>query len=65
MPTLNFKGKTFVQNYHFQVEQTGREQRGTSYVHAEDVKEYLIKQCRIREEEIAVKSSEKDDIEGD
>jgi len=47
-----------------QVERTGREQRGTRFIHAEDVKEYLIKQCGIREEEIAIKSSEKDDIEG-
>ncbi|MBM4135569.1 MAG: restriction endonuclease subunit R [Nitrospira sp.] len=47
-----------------QAERTGKEQRGTRYIHAEDVKEYLIKQCGILEEEIAIKSSEKDDIEG-
>jgi type III restriction enzyme len=47
-----------------QVERTGREQRGTKYIHAEDVKEYLIKQCGVTENEIAIKSSEKDDIEG-
>lgn len=47
-----------------QVERTGKKQRGTRYIHAEDVKEYLIKQCEIPEEEIAIKSSEKDDIEG-
>jgi type III restriction enzyme len=47
-----------------QAERTGREQRGTKYIHSEDVKEYLIKQCGILEEEIAIKSSEKDDIEG-
>lgn len=47
-----------------QVERTGRDQRGTRYIHAEDVKEYLIKQCGISEQEIAIKSSEKDDIEG-
>lgn len=47
-----------------QAERTGKEQRGTGYIHAEDVKEYLIKQCAILEEEIAIKSSEKDDIEG-
>ncbi len=47
-----------------QVERTGKEQRGTKFIHAEDVKEYLIKQCGISEEEIAIKSSEKDDIEG-
>lgn len=47
-----------------QVERTGKEQRGSGYIHAEDVKEYLIKQCNIPEEQIAIKSSEKDDIEG-
>ena len=46
-----------------QAERTGKEQRGTKYIHAEDVKEYLIKQCGIPGEEIAIKSSEKDDIE--
>ena len=47
-----------------QAERTGKEQRGTKYVHSEAVKEYLIKQCGISENEIAIKSSEKDDIEG-
>jgi len=47
-----------------QAERTGREQRGICYIHVEDVKEYLIKQCGTPEEEIAIKSSEKDDIEG-
>lgn len=47
-----------------QVERTGKEQRGTRYIHADDVKEYLIKQCGILEGEIAIKSSERDDIEG-
>jgi len=47
-----------------QVERTGKDQIGSRFIHAEDVKEYLIKQCGIPEEEIAIKSSEKDDIEG-
>lgn len=47
-----------------QAERTGKEQRGTRYIHAEDVKEYLITQCGISPGEIAIKSSEKDDIEG-
>jgi len=47
-----------------QVERTGREQRGSKYIHAEDAKEYLIKQCGVPEEAIAIKSSEKNDIEG-
>jgi type III restriction enzyme len=47
-----------------QVERTGKDQRGTDFIHAEDVKDYLIKQCNIPENHIAIKSSEKDDIEG-
>ena len=47
-----------------QVERTGKDQRGAKFIHAEDAKEYLIKQCGIAEEEVAIKSSEKDDIEG-
>ncbi|MDE0472735.1 MAG: DEAD/DEAH box helicase family protein, partial [Ekhidna sp.] len=47
-----------------QVERTGRDQRGTQYIHAEDAKEYLIKKCSVPESHIAIKSSQKDDIEG-
>lgn len=47
-----------------QVERTGKDQRGSRFIHSEDVKEYLMKQCGIPEAEIAIKSSEKDDIEG-
>ena len=47
-----------------QVERTGKDQRDSQFIHAEDVKEYLIKQANIAEEQIAIKSSEKDDIEG-
>ena len=47
-----------------QVERTGRDQRDTQYIHAEDAKEYLIKKCNVPESHIAIKSSEKDDIEG-
>jgi type III restriction enzyme len=47
-----------------QVERTGKEQRGKKTIHADDVKDYLIKQCGISEDEVAIKSSEKDDIEG-
>ncbi len=47
-----------------QVERTGKDQRHSKYIHAEDVKEYLIQQCKISPDEIAIKSSEKDDIEG-
>ena len=47
-----------------QVERTGKDQRGSDFIHAEDAKEYLIKQCNVPETYIAIKSSEKDDIEG-
>ncbi len=47
-----------------QVERTGKDQRAAKFIHAEDVKEYLIKHFGIAEANIAIKSSEKDDIEG-
>lgn len=47
-----------------QVERTGKDQRGTRYIHAEDVKDYLVTQCGVAIEQIAIKSSEADDIEG-
>lgn len=47
-----------------QVERTGKDQRDVKFIHSEDVKEFLIKKCNIPEEQIAIKSSEKDDIEG-
>lgn len=48
----------------FQVERTGEKQRNKpGLIHAEDVREYLITRLSILPEEIAVKSSEKDEIE--
>ncbi len=47
-----------------QVERTGKDQRESKFIHSEEVKEFLIKKCNIPEEHIAIKSSEKDDIEG-
>jgi len=47
-----------------QVERTGKDQRASDFIHAEDAKEYLIKQRNVPESYIAIKSSEKDDIEG-
>lgn len=47
-----------------QVERTGKDQRDKKFIHAEDAKEYLIKKCNVPESQIAIKSSEKDDIEG-
>lgn len=45
-----------------QVERTGKEQRGTRYIHSEDVREQLIKTIGIPAEEVAVKTSEKDEL---
>lgn len=47
-----------------QVERTGKDQREKKFIHAEDAKEYLIKKCNVPENNVAIKSSEKDDIEG-
>ena len=47
-----------------QAERTGKDQREKNFIHAEDIKEFLIKKCSIPEKHIAIKSSEKDDIEG-
>ena len=45
-----------------QVERTGRDQRKPGVVHAEDVREYLLRHPQIGAEQIAVKTSEKDDL---
>lgn len=47
-----------------QVERMGADQIGSRFIHAEDAREYLITQCAIDPKEIAIKGSEKDDIEG-
>lgn len=47
-----------------QAERTGRDQRASRYIHSEEVKEYLINKCGVDPAEVAIKSSEKDDIEG-
>lgn len=47
-----------------QVERTGKDQREAGKIHAEQIKEYLIQRLGVGETEIAIKSSEKDDIEG-
>ncbi len=47
-----------------QVERTGKDQKGKGFIHADDVREYLIKTEGIPEENIAVKTSDRDDIEG-
>jgi len=45
-----------------QAERTGKEQRGTGYIHSEDVREHLIKTIGIPADEVAVKTSEKDEL---
>lgn len=47
-----------------QVERTGKDQRDGLRIHAEDVREYLVAQHGIAESHVAIKSSDKDDIEG-
>jgi type III restriction enzyme len=44
------------------VERTGKEQRDGRFIHAEDAKEYLLAHCGAQEEEIRLKTSEKDEI---
>ena len=45
-----------------QVERTGRDQRRPGVVHAEDVREYLLRHPEINAEQIAVKTSQKDEL---
>ena len=48
-----------------QVERTGKDQLSdTQFIHAEEAKNFLIRECSISPDAIAIKSSEKDDIEG-
>ncbi|MBP9218835.1 MAG: DEAD/DEAH box helicase family protein [Moraxellaceae bacterium] len=44
------------------VERTGKDQRDTGFVHAEDVREYLLGQLGARAEEIRLKTSETDEL---
>lgn len=45
-----------------QVERTGKEQRGGRWIHSEQVREHLIKTMSVPMEEIAIKTSEKDEL---
>lgn len=45
-----------------QVERTGKDQRGSGFIHSEEVKECLIKEHGVAPEEIAIKTSEKDEL---
>jgi type III restriction enzyme len=46
-----------------QVERTGKEQREKGFIHAEQVKEYLIQKLSIPEDAIKIKSAENDGLE--
>ena len=45
-----------------QVERTGKDQRRPGVIHADDVREYLLRHPNISEESIAVKTSQKDEL---
>lgn len=45
-----------------QVERVGKAQRGKGFVHSEDVREHLTKVIGVPPEEVAVKTSEKDEL---
>ena len=45
-----------------QVERTGREQRRAGVIHAEDVREYLLRHPRIEADQVAVKTSGRDEL---
>ena len=45
-----------------QVERTGRDQRRAGVIHAEDVRDYLLRHPRISAEQIAVKTSGRDEL---
>ncbi len=45
-----------------QVERTGREQRQAGLIHAEDVREYLLRHPAISAEQVAVKTSARDEL---
>jgi type III restriction enzyme len=44
------------------VERTGKDQRESTFVHAEDAREYLQNQLGVKEEEIRLKTSETDEL---
>jgi type III restriction enzyme len=47
-----------------QVERTGKDQRNSGWIHSEDVKAFLLSELGVNSQEIAIKSSDKDDVEG-
>ena len=67
---LEEKAKEYQQNTNnyirpiclIQAERTGKDQRDGKFIHSEDVREYLIKGLEITPEQIAVKTSDKDEL---
>ncbi|HII4305763.1 TPA: DEAD/DEAH box helicase [Vibrio parahaemolyticus] len=47
------------------VERTGKDQRDSAFVHAEDAREYLIEKLGVNENEIRLKTSDKDELGDD
>ena len=45
-----------------QVERTGKEQRGAGFIHAEDVRDYLLRHPSLSAEHVAVKTSGRDEL---
>ena len=45
-----------------QVERTGRDQRQPGVIHAEDVRDYLLRHPSIQDDHIAIKTSQKDEL---
>lgn len=45
-----------------QVERTGKEQRDSKHIHAEDVREYLLQRPGVTADMVAVKTAEKDEL---
>ncbi len=46
-----------------QVERTGQDQLLSGHIHAQHVREYLVNDCNVPEDQVAIKSSDRDDIE--
>ncbi len=46
-----------------QVERTGKDQRDGVQIHSEDVRDFLMKQCAVPTDQVAVKTSDTDEIE--
>ena len=45
-----------------QVERTGKDQRGTSFIHADDARDYLLTHPGISPEQVAIKTSGRDEL---